>query len=200
VPDPNILFTITATARSSEGAIADLVQVVYKPVAATGTQTADEAQLDAECEWWRTAIPSASYVEAAITATDRSPAGSAWEEAGFVRVPLVFMEGFSIFDGSTWGAEAACSFYFLGIGASRGMTPVSDGPADSPYGWANVSYGFGSYNDYGDDGFTLEVTDCTIELSQYAVDNSAIAATWTAQLGAQNGGCTFGEPTITYLG
>jgi hypothetical protein len=192
--DPNLLFTISVTATSPEGAIAQLVQRVYKPVAATAAQVADEAALDGECDGWRTRFPSASFVVSAIDITDLSPSGASWDGA----VTVASMNGWPVFTGEVSSFQAYCASDQFALGASRGVTPVdAAASADAAGGWASIEYGFGIATDFMDEepfpGYT-HFTNCTIELSQYAVDNSAIAAAWpTSVQEYPSVGCMFGE-------
>ena len=195
--DPNVMFTISATVTSPAGAVADIVQLVYRPVA----RDADSALLTAPesgCGDWQSVIPDPEYVVTVATATDRSPAGVSWPEFG---VAFIGLSGRPIFTGphQLWGV--ACTDAIIPIGTVRGITAVSAGPADTGYGWANVSYGIstgGSADEYAgwDDD---NITDCTITLSQWAIDNSAKAASWATAAQLYPGVfCDFGEELLDY--
>ena len=173
--DPTVLFTISVTATAPDGASADLTQTVYKPVAATTQQAADEAALDGECDGWRAAYPSPQYLVSDITVTDTSPAGSSWQHS----VAVVSMNGWPTFTGEVDSFMAYCASVQVNLGASRGVTPVG-GTADSSGGWATFEYGFGIATEAGTDvpgPDDTVLSDCTIELSADA-QASAIASAW----------------------
>ena len=173
--DPAVLFTITVTATAPDGASADLVQTVYKPVASTAQQAADEAALDGECDGWRAAYPTPQYIVSDISVTDTSPAGSSWQHS----VAVVSMNGWPVFTGEVDSFMAYCASVQVNLGASRGVTPVS-GAADASGGWATFEYGFGIATEAGTDvpGPTDTVlSDCTIVLSAEA-QSSLIASAW----------------------
>lgn len=163
---PTVLFRISVTATSPSGAIADLVQTVYRPTASTSLQAADEAALDAECGSWRAEFPNARFVVSTITATDRSPAGAGW---GSASPAVVSMNGWPVFTGSVTSFQAPCASVQLGIGTARGVTPVAAGDADAVDGWARVAYGFGIATDPTFDlsttGPYVTLSNCSIELS-----------------------------------
>ena len=191
--DPDVLFTITVTATAPNGAVADLSQVVYKPVPSTDMQAVDEAGLDGECDGWRAEFPSAEFVVSLIDVTDRSPAGASWNGS----VAVASMNGWPHFSGEVSSFQAYCASYQVNLGASRAVTPVAAGTAaDTSGGWAKIAYGFGIATEAGTDvpgpDDTL-LSDCHIELSQYAIDNSAIAASWATQVQEYPQlGCSFG--------
>ncbi len=177
--DPTVLFRISVTATSPGGAVADLVQTVYRPVAATSAQAADETALDAECGAWRDEFPDARFLVTSVTVTDRSPAGTSW---GSASPAVVSMNGWPVFTGAMTSFQAPCASVQLRIGETRGVTPVASGSADGVDGWARVAYGFGIATDPTFDlsttGPYVTLSDCSIELSQYAIDSSATAAGW----------------------
>lgn len=173
--DPDVLFTISVTATAPNGAIADLVQTVYKPVASTTQQAADEAALDGECDGWRAAYPAPEYLVSLIDVTDRSPDGASWPHS----VAVVSMNGWPTFSGEVESFMAYCASVQVNLGSSRGVTPVS-GAADAAGGWATFEYGFGIATEAGTDvpGPTDTVlSNCAIELSAEA-QASAIASAW----------------------
>ena len=108
--DPSILFTISVTAMAPNGAIADLTQTVYTPVAATTQQAADEAALDGECGGWRTEFPAAEYLVSLIEVTDESPAGVRWDGS----VAVVSMNGWPTYNGAVDTFQAYCASYHDG--------------------------------------------------------------------------------------
>jgi hypothetical protein len=176
---PDVLFVISVTATSPSGAIADLVQTVYRPTSSTTTQAADEAALDAECGSWRTEFPTARFVVSTMTVTDRSPAGASW---GAASPAVVSMNGWPVFTGSVTSFQAPCASVQLGIGSARGVTPVAAGDPDAVDGWARVAYGFGIATDPSFDlsttGPYVTLSNCSIEVSTFATDNSETAEGW----------------------
>ena len=188
--DPNILFAISVTATAPNGAIADLTQTVYTPVAATTQQAADEAALDGECGGWRTEFPAAEYLVSLIEVTDESPAGVRWDGS----VAVVSMNGWPTYTGAVDTFQAYCASYQVNVGSSRAVSPVTAGSgADGLHGWAHVSYGFGIATEAGSDvpgpDDTL-LSNCQITLSP-AVQASVIASTWAAYTDPLS--CAFGE-------
>ncbi len=192
---PDVLFRISVTATHPNGAIADLVQTVYRPVATTDMQAADEAALDAECGSWRNAFPKREFVVSTITVTDRSPAGAGW---GVVPPAVVSMNGWPVFTGAMTSFQAFCASVQVELGETRGVTPVVSGDPDAVDGWARVRYGFGIATDPSFDlstkGQYPTFSNCSIELSQFAISQSPTAAGWasTAQVFPLYG-CEFGE-------
>ena len=195
--NPGVLFRISVTATSPSGAVADLVQTVSMPTASTSLQAADEAALDAECGSWRTEFPTPRFVVTTITATDRSPAGASW---GTASPAVVSMNGWPVFTGAVTSFQAPCASVQLGIGTARGVTPVAAGDPDGVDGWARVAYGFGIATDPSFDlsttGPYVTLSNCSIELSEFASDASETAAGWAqaAQVFPLYQ-CMFGEAT-----
>lgn len=176
VIDPTVLFTITVTATSPTGAIADLTQTVYKPVATTTQQAADEAALDAECEGWRGAFTAPQYLVSRIQVTDRSPAGTSWDRS----VAVVSLNGWPSFSGEVSSFMSPCASVQVNLGESRGVTPVG-ASSDAEGGWATFEYGFGIATNAGSDVPGPDdalLSDCAISLSDEAA-LSAIASAWT---------------------
>lgn len=190
VADPDVLFSIFVTATSPSGAVADLVQTVYRPVAATTQQSADEAALDGECDGWRSEYAAAEYVVGLIDITDRSPAGSSWDRS----VAVVSMNGWPVFSGEVDTFQSYCASYQVNLGSSRGVTPIAAGAgADGTHGWAHIEYGFGIATEAGTDvpgPNDTVLSDCVIILGAEA-QASAIASTWVS--GGDPLGCMFGQ-------
>jgi hypothetical protein len=188
--DPDVLFTISATATAPNGAVATLVQTVYKPVLTTNQQSVDEAALDSECTGWRDEYPSADYVISLIDVTDQSPAGASWEHS----VAVVSMNGWPVFSGEVDTFQAYCASYQVNLGASRGVTPVLHGSgADGAHGWAHILYGFGIATEAGTDTPGPDDTvlsNCQVTLSAEAA-TSAIASAWAWDGNPLS--CSFGE-------
>ncbi len=179
--DPDILFRISVTAHDPSGAVADLVQTVYKPKSSTSNMTADLAELDNQCTGWQSAYPNPQYVETDVDVTDKSPAGASWGPAA---VAVVSMNGSPVFSGSFTTFQAYCASVGVLLGNTHGVTPVASGNPDAIRGWAQVLYGFGVATDPQFDlttvGPYVTFTNCQIELSQFATDNSAVAASWAS--------------------
>lgn len=177
--DPDILFRISVTAHDPNGAVADLVQTVYKPQSTTSNMAADLAELDNQCTGWQSAYPNPQYVETEIDVTDQSPDGASW---GSGPVAIVSMDGAPVFSGNFTTFQAYCASVGVMLGNTHGITPVASGNPDAIRGWAQVLYGFGVATDPQFDlttvGPYVTFTDCQIELSQFAIDNSAVAASW----------------------
>ena len=188
--DPNVLFTISATATAPNGAIAHLVQAVYKPVAATDQQSVDQAALDSECTGWESDYPSPEFVVSLIDVTDASPAGASWDRS----VAVVSMNGFPVFSGEVSTFQAYCASYQVNLGASRGVTPVKAGSgSDGTHGWAHILYGFGIATEAGMDTPGPDDTvlsDCQVTLSAEAAA-SPIASAWAWDGNPLS--CSFGE-------
>lgn len=188
--DPDVLFTITVEATASNGALATLVQTVYKPVAATEQQAVDEAALDAECEGWKVQYPAAEYVVSLIDVTDHSPDGSSWDQS----VAVASMNGWPAWSGEVDTFQSYCASYQVNLGASRAVSPITAGSgAEGTHGWARMLYGFGIATNAGSDtpgpDDTL-LSDCVVELSAEAA-LSAIASSWVWDGNPLS--CSFGE-------
>jgi hypothetical protein len=188
--DPDVLFVISATATAPNGALANLVQTVYKPVSTTNQQGVDEAALDSECTGWRDEYPSADYVISLIDVTDQSPAGASWQHS----VAVASMNGWPVFSGEVDTFQAYCASYQVNLGASRAVTPVTPGSgAEGPHGWAHILYGFGIATEAGTDTPGPDDTvlsNCQITLSAEAAA-SAIASAWAWDGNPLS--CSFGE-------
>lgn len=168
--DPDILLTITATATSPSGAVADLRQVVYLPVAEEALLPEDIPQLDEECEGWRQVIAAPSFLVSDIDVTDRSGDGAFWDTP----VAIVDLNGWPIFRGEVSPFQSFCSSVQVGLGATRGMTPI-DGDD-----WESVDYGFGIATEAGFDTpqpDDVALTACTITLGEAAA-SSPVALAW----------------------
>ena len=188
--DPDVLFVISATATAPNGALATLVQTVYKPVSTTNQQGVDEAALDSECGGWRDEFPAAEYVISLIDVTDQSPDGSSWDRS----VAVASMNGWPAFSGEVDTFQAYCASYQVNLGASRAVTPITAGSgAEGPHGWAHILYGFGIPTEAGQDtagpNDTL-LSNCQIELSTEAA-TSPIASAWAWDGNPLS--CSFGE-------
>ena len=188
--DPDVLFTISVTATAPNGAIAELVQTVYKPVAATDQQAVDVAALDSECTGWESDYPTPDFLVSLIDVTDQSPAGASWDRS----VAVASMNGFPVFSGEVDTFQAYCASYQVNLGASRAVTPIAAGVgSDGPHGWAHISYGFGIATEAGMDtpgpDDTL-LSNCQVTLSAEAA-TSPIASAWAWDGNPLS--CSFGE-------
>jgi hypothetical protein len=177
--DPNVLFTISATATSPEGAVAYLKQVVFMPTASVDGGYID--QLDEECAGWKAGYPNPSFIATTVTAVDASPAGVSWN----YDPAAVDLTGYPVFKGDFDTFQAYCATVQIKAGGTAtGVSPLVGGKTpDQKGGWAHMAYGFGI--DY-DGSLTYQqalktntqLTDCAIELSDEAVATSSIAAEW----------------------
>ncbi|MCC6376952.1 MAG: hypothetical protein IT191_08030 [Microbacteriaceae bacterium] len=193
--DPDVLFVISVTATSPQGAVADLTQTVYKPLDSTNQQATDQAALNDQCSGWQTAYTSPQFIVSQIDVTDRSPAGTSWDSNP---VAIVSMDGAPVFTGEFTTFQAFCASVGVKLGSTRGVSPVQSGDPDAIRGWARTQYGFGIATDPQFDlsttGPYVTLSNCSITLSQFAIDNSPTAASWATL--AQNHPlyeCGFGE-------
>ncbi|TAL40546.1 MAG: hypothetical protein EPN91_12935 [Salinibacterium sp.] len=197
LPD-DALLRVSATIHEANGATADLVQTVYKPVAPTA---ADKAQLTAECNipgepGWQTVIANPLIVKTTMTATmrPRSPKFTERVSFGFVGFGPQAYSGDEV-TGQSYCAEGA----MLLPGTVHGIAAVpSSDPVHGLYGWAGqyAGYGFsGSGNlpadDPEDGGGTAVVSNCVVELSPEAAVASAKLAAWPARPYKKIDACAF---------
>ncbi len=199
------LFRVTATARAENGAVADLVETVFQPVAPTAV---DAALLDSQCNYpgvqslkgqpsWESVYPSPLFVVTTITSAVR--AGSpAWLPDDEV---IFYFLGTAAYSGSFAGFEAYCAPGIVRVpGRIHGVAPVPGGdPVGGASGWASEigSYGFdGGRNDPVAPvvGGTAIVSDCAIQLSAAAQAASPVAAAWVTQPFVLADGCRFSDP------
>ena len=203
LPD-TALFRITATAKAPNGAVADLIEIVYQPAAPTAM---DVALLDSQCNYpgvpslkgqptWESNYPNPLIVATTITSTVRagSPAWSPDEKVIF------YFLGTAAYSGSITRFEAYCATGILGVpGTIGGVAPVPGGdPVGGSFGWANKfgSYGFNAGGNYPVTpvvGGNAIVSDCAIQLSAAAKAASTIAAAWATQPFVLANGCRFSD-------
>ncbi len=192
----DVLFTISATLTSPVGAVAHLEQVVYAPVSTLDDETAVTAQLDEECDGWRSRFPGGDFVVSSVTATDLSTGGKKWAPSGQV---VVSMAGTSVWQGDYTAFQSYCSsVQVLVPGTIRGVTPVGAAP-DSAEGWATLIYGFGVATEPGTDATDSrypQLTDCAITVSPAARALSDRASSWTSALLARPGACEVNTPGV----
>jgi hypothetical protein len=194
----NALFQISATVKaSSNGATADLIQTVYKPVA---QNAADAAILDAQCNFggsddWRQVHPNSVFLDTSMVAILRagSPAFLPDDQVDFS-----YSWGGSAYSGDWAPFEAACDSAFIKIpGTVHGVAPVpASDPAHGAYGWAQHPSGYGFWaggNQPGtpDSGGTAVVSNCVVQLSAEAKATSAVIAAWATQAYLTTNGCDY---------
>jgi hypothetical protein len=200
----NALFSISATVTASNGATADLKQIVYKPIA---QDAADIALLNKQCNYpgqpdfqgqptWQAQYPNSKFMDISMTATlhPGSPA--------FLPGDAVNFEfgggGVSAYSGAYQTFEAYCSPGYITIpGTITGVITVpSSDPAHGLWGWDTnpASYGFdGGGNDPGepDSGGTAVVSNCVVQLSADAKAAGPSIAAWATQAYAQTNACDY---------
>ncbi|MCU1441186.1 MAG: hypothetical protein JWP85_2183 [Rhodoglobus sp.] len=196
--DGEVLFTISAKLTSPVGATAHVEQVVYKPESDLDDLDAITTQLDDECTGWRESIGPADYVVGMITAEDTSTGGKKWPPSGQV---VVTMAGTPVFAGDWQTFQSFCtSVQVLVPGEVRGVTPVpAGGDADSPGGWATLTYGFGIATEAGTDATDrryTQLSDCRITLTAAARAESDIVEAWLAAPQASPGLCEVNTPGV----
>ena len=194
----NALFQISATVKSTtNGATADLIQTVYKPVA---QNTADAATLDSQCNFgggydWRQVHPNSIFLDTTMVATLRtgSPAFLPDDQVDFF-----FAAGSSAYTGDWAPFEAACDSEFIKLpGSVHGVAPVPAGdPIHGVGGWAytQASYGFwAGGNDPGtpDSGGAAVVSNCVIQLSADAKAAGSAEVAWATQTYVTINGCVY---------
>jgi hypothetical protein len=199
----NALFSISATVTASNGATADLLQIVYKPIA---QDAAEVALLNSQCNYpgqpdfqgqptWQAQYPNSKFMDISMTATlhPGSPAFLAGDAVNFG-----FGGGVSAYSGAYQTFEAYCSPGYITIpGTITGVAtvPASD-PAHALWGWASnpAQYGFdGGGDDPGepDSGGTAVVSNCVVQLSADAKAAGGNIAAWATQPYAKVNGCDY---------
>jgi hypothetical protein len=210
-----VLFTISATITSpgQNGAVANLVETVYKPVAVTPTMKSDLALLKAQCTglFKRTANPQYMGVEVTSTLAAGSapwpvedsvgalvggPAGTAWSGAyrgyqTYCGDPLIDIPGVAkavgyIPSGRSW-------LHAVGPAGVTDSVPQSSA-------WAIGEYGFEWFYDVGSlseipKSVRYTFSNCAIQLSPYAAANPATVH-WPNHAHNQPAwqhGCVFGH-------
>ena len=187
----DVLFQISVTATAPNGAVAKLTETVRAPVASTDQQSADEAQLDNECDRWRTAYSSTEFVVGQVSAVLVS---GSWDSN---QVIAADMAGYPVWQGDQRPFQGFCASALPSIpGAARAVSPVGGGDADRNGGWAIYRYGFGVPTDPSA-GATPSPTDvvlshCSIQLGSAAHD-SVFATSWPGSPQTNKGlSCFFG--------
>lgn len=190
LPD-DVLFRISVTATAPNGAIAELTETVHAPVTTTDQQSADEAQLDNECDSWRTAFASTKFVVGQVSA--KVVSGS-WDPQ---QVIAVDMAGYPVWQGDERPFQGFCASALASIpGASRAVSPVGGGNADRDGGWAIYRYGFGVPTEPGADASPapsdVVLSHCSVQVGAAAHD-SVFAGSWPTSAQTGNGlSCFFG--------
>jgi hypothetical protein len=201
------LFRISATVTAGNGATADLVQTVYKPIAA---DPADTALLDAQCNYpgqpafqgqptWQATVPGALFLTSDLTATLRAGSPAFDNNAdfvlfGFPGAPGAYSGQYGIF-------EAYCDSGYIQIpGTIHAVAPISStDPVNALYSWAGPNaaaggYGFsGGGNDPGgpDLGGTAVVASCSVQVSADAAAAVPALTAWKTTVPAFDLGCTY---------
>jgi hypothetical protein len=199
----NALFSISATVTASNGATADLKQIVYKPIA---QDAADVALLNKQCNYpgqpdfqgqptWQAQYPNSLFLDVTMTAT-LHPGSPAFLPGDAVNFGLG--GGVSAYSGAYQTFEAYCSPGYITIpGTITGVAtvPASD-PAHALWGWASnpAQYGFdGGGNDPGqpDSSGTAVVSNCVVQLSADAKAAGPNIAGWATQPYAKTNACDY---------
>ncbi|MEP6482112.1 MAG: hypothetical protein ABJA94_08920 [Rhodoglobus sp.] len=198
----NALFRITATATEPDGAVAELTETVYAPVALSA---AESALLTAQCpgSGWPGNYPSPTAVRATVVTAVR--AGSTpWTSFSPVGITA------SLGNVAAWSGQFAptanlgcASPGALAVpGTASGVEAIS--PASSPAGvaggegWFSAIYGFAMSYD-GEDpagpvpAMRVTLSNCALELGPLAISGNPATAGWPseAQLAVQTS-CWFG--------
>lgn len=180
-----VLFRITVIATAPGGATARLTETVQVPVDATDTQSADEAQLDTECDSWRTAYSTTKYLVAQVVTTVLS---GSWNSNDTVSAD---MASYPVWTGDQRPYQGYCANALPSIpGVARAVSPVGGSDSDSAGGWAIYRYGFAVPPDPAA-GDTPSATDvvlskCSVQLGPAASD-SLFASTWPTTMETDNG-------------
>ncbi len=188
----DVLFEISVTATAPNGAVAKLTETVHAPVTTTDQQAADEAQLDNECDSWRTAFSSTQFIVGQVQAILVS---GTWAPN---QVIVADMAGYPVWQGDEQPFQAFCSSARPSIpGSARAVSPVGGGDADTDGGWAIYTYGLEVDTDPSTDSDGPSPTDvvlshCSIQLGA-AAHSSVFASSWPASPQTRKGlACTFG--------
>ena len=188
----DVLFQITATATAPNGAVARLIETVHAPVTATTSQTADEAQLNNECDpGWQDGFSPLRYLVADIST---SVVSGTWDSHDVVATD---MASYPVWTGDQKPFQAFCASALPYIpGAARAVSPVSGGPSDSAGGWAIFRYGFGVPTDpsagASPGASDVVLSKCGVQLGS-AAKTSVFAGTWPTSAQTSNGlSCFFG--------
>lgn len=197
--DGELLFTITATATSLQGASVALRQQVFAPVELADLSPDLQEQYKKFCVGWVPDIADYGFVRTVIDVTDTSPAGKSWATA--VGEPVFDFSYVVANTGSgpayvgAWsGLMAACASVFVLPGHTEGtFAVVRTAGSDDAGGWARNLYGFDVYDEPGSAelGFAPPTfTNCAIVLEPAAA-KSTIAQKWKPATDAAES-CTFG--------
>jgi hypothetical protein len=190
------MWRIRATVTGGNGAIADVVETVYKPVAWT---PADNTLVTNQCpaSGWPSNYPTPIGMHSTVTATLR--AGSKpWTEyspvgLGFILGNLSAWTG-TFYDMSPVNCGAGTPLTIPG--SATGVAPLS--PASDPSGvsggegWYNGFYGFAATYD-GNDSMPaglVTLSNCSLQLSAYAIAANPAVASWATEAQPQQGGGT----------
>jgi hypothetical protein len=186
----DVLFQITVTATAPNGATAKLTETVHAPVAATDQQSDDEAQLDNECDSWRSAFSSTKFVVGEVQAILVS---GSWDPSQTIAAD---MAGYPVWQGDQRPFQGFCASALPSIpGGARAVSPVGGGDPDHDGGWAIFRYGFGVPTEpgSGDNPSSTDVvlSHCSIRIGAAAHD-SVFASGWASTLQTKGSSCFFG--------
>lgn len=196
--DEVLLFTITATATSLQGATVALRQQVFAPVEFGDISVDLQAEFTQVCGQWDPPT-NYGYVRSVVDVTDTSLPGIAWATAitePFTYSYIIAGSGWSAaYSGAAQGFSAACASAWMWPGRSEGTFAVlRTSGSDDVGGWARMQYGFSVY----DDGYSSEIgyapptiSNCEIVLEP-AGYSSVVAQGWKPDVGEFDR-CTFGE-------
>ncbi len=187
----DVLFRISVTATAPNGAVAKLTETVHAPVATTDQQSADETQLDNECDSWRSAFSPTQFLVGQVSAILVS---GSWDPNQVVAADVA---GYPVWQGDERPFQAFCASALPNIpGGARAVSPVGGGDADTNGGWAIYRYGFGVPTDPSAGGSPaatdLVLSHCSIQLGA-AAHGSVFASSWPTSPRTGNGlSCYFG--------
>jgi hypothetical protein len=194
------LWRIRATATGNNGAIADLVETVYKPIAFTA---ADNTEITAQCpaSGWPQNYPNPVSMHATVTATLR-PGSKPWtqyspEGIGFILGNLSAWTG-NFYNMPSTDCGAATPLMIPG--SANGVAPLS--PASDPVGqlgglgWYSGFYGFSITYDGNDSqpSGLITLSNCSLQLSQYATTANPGVVAWASEAQPSDDGdvCEYG--------
>ena len=189
-----MLFQISVTATAPNGAVAKLTETVHAPVATTDQRASDEAQLDNECDSWRSAFSSTKFVVGQFSSTVVS---GSWDSTKFISAE---MAGYPVWQGDEQPFQAFCADALPSVpGTARAVSPVGGGKEDTDGGWAIYRYGFavdtdgnGGNSADGPSATDIALSHCSIQLGE-AAHSSAFATSWPAAPQTAKGlSCYFG--------
>lgn len=193
----NALFRITAQGFQKNGAVVDLSETVYAPVAPT---PADTTLLNTQCNTdgyspWQSGFSGpALYVHATMTATIEAGAASFDTST---EIAAYFGYEVAAFTGAYHEAQAPCADGFVTVpGTMQGLSPVlASNPVHDQQGWGNSQTRYGFFGDAlnsGPDvpGPTL-VKNCAVDISAAALAAAPALSAWTTQPYVPANSCSY---------